>query len=505
MGRFSIAQFESLDRRILLAAVYPTALEQYMVELINRARANPAAEAARLGIDLNEGLSPGALSAAARQPLAINPFLTDAARDHVDYLLANSVFSHTGAGGSSPGDRMAAAGYSFTGSFGNAENLSVMGPVFEFGRTANIETLHNGLFTDFSIAGRGHRINMLGANYREIGSGVAYGNFTYNGTTTYVSQMSGTNFAYSGNNIFLTGVAYSDAVTNDDFYTVGEALAGVTITARSSGGTTYQTTTWDSGGYALALPAGTYDITATGGGLGGTVSYDDVVIGSQNVKRDFRPELAQSFASLSNGVLTINGTSGDDVIGVSLKQSVYTVTMGGASVSFASAGVSSLEILCGDGNDRVDASSAVVPGYMLGGAGNDTLIGGIGNDTLSGGGGKDSLVGNAGNDRLGGMMHNDTLNGGDDDDRLYGDDGNDLMQGGGGVDRMWAGDGDDQLEGGAGNDKLYGEAGVDNLFGGKNNDYLDGGSEADNIFGGDGTDSAITDALDSRDGVETLL
>ena len=33
--------------------------EQLVIELINRARANPAAEAARLGIDLNEGLQPG--------------------------------------------------------------------------------------------------------------------------------------------------------------------------------------------------------------------------------------------------------------------------------------------------------------------------------------------------------------------------------------------------------------------------------------------------------------
>src|SRR5688572_9324797 len=34
----------------------PTATEQYFLELVNRARANPAGEAARFGIGLNDGL-----------------------------------------------------------------------------------------------------------------------------------------------------------------------------------------------------------------------------------------------------------------------------------------------------------------------------------------------------------------------------------------------------------------------------------------------------------------
>ena len=37
----------------------PTALDQYLIELINRARMDPADEAARLGIELNQGLVTG--------------------------------------------------------------------------------------------------------------------------------------------------------------------------------------------------------------------------------------------------------------------------------------------------------------------------------------------------------------------------------------------------------------------------------------------------------------
>ena len=44
-----------------------------MVELINRARANPSAEAARFGIDLSEGLRNGeVITTDPKQPLAIN-------------------------------------------------------------------------------------------------------------------------------------------------------------------------------------------------------------------------------------------------------------------------------------------------------------------------------------------------------------------------------------------------------------------------------------------------
>jgi hypothetical protein len=54
-----MSSLEFLEPRQLLAATFPTAYEQYLVELINRGRANPTAEATRYGTDLNEGLNPG--------------------------------------------------------------------------------------------------------------------------------------------------------------------------------------------------------------------------------------------------------------------------------------------------------------------------------------------------------------------------------------------------------------------------------------------------------------
>src|SRR5213594_3728147 len=86
--------FHPLESRRLLAADFPTPAEQYLVELINCARMDPSAEAARLGIALNEGLAAGTISTAAKQPLAINPNLTDAAGKHSQWMIDNDVFSH---------------------------------------------------------------------------------------------------------------------------------------------------------------------------------------------------------------------------------------------------------------------------------------------------------------------------------------------------------------------------------------------------------------------------
>ena len=96
--------------------------------------------------------------------------------------------------------------------------------------------------------------------------------------------------AASGTGLFLTGVAYDDGGLDDDFYTPGEGLGGVTVTAtRTSDQSVFETTTWATGGYTLRLPAGTYTVVAAGGGLPRPVTHAGVSISTRNVKRDFLP------------------------------------------------------------------------------------------------------------------------------------------------------------------------------------------------------------------------
>src|SRR5215210_1437296 len=175
----------------------PTAFEQYFLELVNRARANPGAEAARLGIDLNQGLTAGTIANTAKQPLAMNQFLNDSAQTHSDWILATDTFSHTGANGSSPGDRMTAAGYAFTGSWTWGENISIRWGGMPAESNALVEGFHDGLFKS-----AGHRTNILNNAFKEVGIGIGLGE--YKGSTGADATQ---NFARSGGATFLTGVA----------------------------------------------------------------------------------------------------------------------------------------------------------------------------------------------------------------------------------------------------------------------------------------------------------
>src|SRR5437870_5734330 len=104
---------ETLEDRITPAAT-PTNFEQYMLEVINRGRAAPATEAARLGISLNEGLAAGTISSAPKQPLAFNPSLIQSAQVYTAALLgAYAYFGHY-YGPLAPQQRMSAAGYVFS-------------------------------------------------------------------------------------------------------------------------------------------------------------------------------------------------------------------------------------------------------------------------------------------------------------------------------------------------------------------------------------------------------
>lgn len=273
-------QVEPLEERDLFAINLSPA-EQLYLELTNRARMNPAAEAARFGIDLNEGLPAGTISAAPKQPLAPNNSLSDAIRKHVQELIDFDFFSHSGRNGSSVQNRVEAQGY--TNWTGLGENLAYKGTTGPVNLTQFVTELHEGLFVDEQIANRGHRVVMLTASYKELGSGVVTGDFQ-----GFNAAMIGQDFGSRSGNAFLTGVAYTDLVTTDNFYTPGEGIGGVVITATGTAGT-FSTTSGAAGGYALPLPAGTYSVTVASTALGGTRVYAGVNVGTTNAKLDFTP------------------------------------------------------------------------------------------------------------------------------------------------------------------------------------------------------------------------
>jgi serralysin len=207
-------------------------------------------------------------------------------------------------------------------------------------------------------------------NFKEIGLGILTGN--YQGwNAVMVTQK----FARSGSNSFLTGVIYTDAILNDDFYTVGEGLGGITVRAtRQADNQVFSTTTFGSGGYQLALGAGTYNVQFSGGTLGQTVSRT-VTIGSINVKVDLATDQLTTLPPVPSN--TINGTANS-------------------------------ETLTGT------AANETLNGF----AGNDTLRAGAGNDTLLGGADNDILIGINTSSTTPGRNEVDILNGGSGRDRF---------------------------------------------------------------------------------------
>lgn len=268
----------ALESRIVLTV---SGAEQLYLELVNRARANPGAEAARYSIDLNEGLAAGTIANTPRQPLALNGALHVAIQGHLQDMIDHDFFSHTGFNGSTFTQRIQSSGY--TGYSTVGENLAFMGTTATPDVEQSVHALHRDLFVDEGIAGRGHRTNMLQVTFKETGSGVRTGVYT-SGGTNFNSVFVGNDFGAKAVNSFVTGVAYTDTISANNFYSLGEGLAGLEVRVSGTPGT-FQTTTNEAGGYQIAVPAGTYTVTFTGAALI-TPIQKSVTIGSENQKID---------------------------------------------------------------------------------------------------------------------------------------------------------------------------------------------------------------------------
>jgi uncharacterized protein YkwD len=217
----------------------PSDYEQYMLELVNTARAAPSREAARLGIDLNQGLSAGTLDESPKVPLAFHPLLIAAARNHSDWMLATDTFSHTGLNQSTPTQRAGWVGYQF----GVAENIGNVRSTVPVNPVSGTLDNHDALFRS-----PGHRTNLLEGSYSVVGLGLRSGLFV--GWHAFITTQK---FSAGGDSVdsgpFILGVVYRDTNGNSS-YDPGEGLTGVRISPDSG---TYYAVSSASGGYAIPL------------------------------------------------------------------------------------------------------------------------------------------------------------------------------------------------------------------------------------------------------------
>ena len=311
----------------------PTAQDVLMWALINRARLDPAGEAARDGIDLNEGLSAGTISAASKQPLAWNASLFAAADLHSAEMLSRGYFAHNDPVTlSTPTSRQIAAGYH--GSIVGFENIGWSGSSAAINATQMINDQEKALFTDTTETGRGHRLNILNNSLQEVGVGQEIGTFQ-----GFNASMVTQDFGAAGGQL-LTGIAYNDTAATG-FYSVGEGQGNISVT--TSGGSA---ATAAAGYFSEAIGTGTQNITFSGGDLASSVS------------------VSASIAAGTNALI--------DLIGQSTIETSVSLNAGAGVTKIIGLGVGGLTLT---GNNA-----------------GDTFVRGKGNNTITGGSGIDSVV-----------------------------------------------------------------------------------------------------------------
>lgn len=230
----------------------PTAEETLALELVNRMRADPAAEAKVLlgerprepfeGFDRDmfqremEALEP-------QPPLVLHPRLIGAARNHTAYTAATREYGHKEVRGSElftgeySGERAAFAGYPDS----HGRVLENAGSFIHGGVLGN----HWGCAVDDGPGGSGgmqknggHRMAIMWPQAREFGAG-----FHWHRDKRCEGVML---FGQGEGHRLVGGIAYID-LDGDGFYDIGEGLGGVRISLGKAG----ETVTWSSGAYTL--------------------------------------------------------------------------------------------------------------------------------------------------------------------------------------------------------------------------------------------------------------
>ncbi|MCU0779944.1 MAG: CAP domain-containing protein [Akkermansiaceae bacterium] len=277
----TVAAWHAAFATTFVPSAEPTAHEQLMLELVNRARANPGAEATRLGIGLNQDLPAGTITNTPKQPLAWHAALIQAARGHSQWMLNADKFDHTGSGGSTWTQRVQAAGYPLGGGYAVGENIGWGPSPGAVDLVVQAVERHDDLFRSAK-----HRLNICQGSFDEAGIGLLAGVFTIDGGDWNASMVT-QDFAYSGltSGPLVTGVAYHD-FNGNGFYDVGEGIQGVIVNVS---GSAFHTVTAAAGGYAVPVPAGaaTRTVTFSHGGL--AVDKSVTMTGSANQKVDFTP------------------------------------------------------------------------------------------------------------------------------------------------------------------------------------------------------------------------
>jgi uncharacterized protein YkwD len=284
---------EELEPRLPPASLQPTPIEQEFLERLNDARANPAAYGVSIGLNLSH--------VAPAPPLAFDTRLIAAARGHSLDMAQRHYYNHVTPNGVGPFQRIHAAGFP---AVTTAESITIsesptLVPVNPDERFSPLihgafqpEDALSSFIFDFGVPDLGHRKDLLDIDsfvksHNLVGIGYAFRDLpavTVKGITSGLTNYYWTvDSGYLGvPQRFLTGAVFRD-LNHNGKYDVGEGVGGVTIRVTGGG----KVSDWASGGYTVpVLHAGTYTVTASGGGVKAPVTRT-VHVGNTNARLQF--------------------------------------------------------------------------------------------------------------------------------------------------------------------------------------------------------------------------
>ena len=296
----------------------PSNQEQYLLELVNRFRMNPGAEYDLLvnsgdadvdsalnffGVDLALLQSQLSLLTAA-QPLAWSNQLSTSAQTHNQLMIDFDQQSHRLPGEPSLRDRIDAAG--------SITYTAVAENIFAFSESPFYA--HAGFVVDWGATPTGiqdpagHRNSLINNQYREAGFSIVEEDDPNTSVGPQVVTQHLANRG-TGTNEWLLGVAYRD-LDDDDFYSVGEGLGGLTVNI-TGGGFSASVQTGTAGGYQTLVPGqGVYNVEFRQGNT--LLDSFSVSVGTESVKQDLFLEVG---VAPSSGRGKITGIQFDDLNG----------------------------------------------------------------------------------------------------------------------------------------------------------------------------------------------
>lgn len=260
----------------------PSGEEQEIVELMNRARKDPVAEAARLNAKHGTTLD---FSGFAPQPALIpNEFLSQAAKAHTTDMATRGFYGHVNPDGVNANGRILDTPYKLDPTFfGDNRTINITENIGKGTGSAPGNSLttpqgvHDTFLIDLNVVGAKHRVAMLGGgtfnNRRELG--VSY---LHQAPSDYIVE----EFAFTTTNRpFVFGVAYTDGDA-DGVCRAGEGRKGVTVTLSHASGFSISTQTHDAGGFGFEVFVdGTYTLTIDG-------KSQQVTVAGKNIKVDLK-------------------------------------------------------------------------------------------------------------------------------------------------------------------------------------------------------------------------